>query len=95
MSDKTVTFEEALAKFTGYAVDVRGDWSDFDGRELLGRWWDARDVISAAHQREVAEAEARVWREADKEIGMHLQSASMGFRKSALAAEQLAKGEKP
>jgi hypothetical protein len=29
---------EAIKDFTDYCIDVRGDWSDFDGRELLKVW---------------------------------------------------------
>jgi len=37
-----------LKEFDKYCNDTRGDWSDFDGRELLSNWNDLKKEINEA-----------------------------------------------
>ena len=60
MSDKPMTFEEALRQLCIELRLVR-EWGGKDGENFVRP---EVDDVRAAHAREVAEAEARVWREA-------------------------------
>jgi hypothetical protein len=56
---------EAIKDFTDYCIDVRGDWSDFDGRELLKVWTKTLEKLKQSleekdHTKEVQELRKEV-----------------------------------